>query len=72
MRLLSALQPIPRQLLLHMWRIYLSYAQLEEYFAMLVPVMMLERDPMTDSYRVTSKATEFLNAYERVQELLKI
>lgn len=39
---------------------------------MLVPVMMLERDPMTDPYRVSSKATEFLNAYERAQELLKI
>jgi predicted transcriptional regulator len=55
-----------------MYGAYLSYAQLKEYLSMLVPAGMLERDPITDSYRITSKGTAFLNAYDRIQELLKV
>ena len=55
-----------------MYEAYLSYGQLKEYLAILVPANMLQHEPTNDSYRITPKGTEFLIAYERIQNLLQI
>ena len=55
-----------------MYGAYLSYEQLKEYLAILVPNGLLERGPTVEIYKITPKGTEFLNAYEGIQDLLNI
>ena len=55
-----------------MYGAYLSYEQLKEYLAVLVPNGLIVRGPTIELYKITPKGTEFLNAYDGIQDLLNI
>jgi predicted transcriptional regulator len=53
-----------------MYRAYMSYAQLKEYLALLQEKGLIEFDDRTQLYRLTEKGLRFMNAYDKIYELV--
>jgi predicted transcriptional regulator len=53
-----------------MYNVFLSYAQLKEYLALLIQNGLLEYLEGKNSYRTTEKGLKFLKIYEKMEEEL--
>ena len=53
-----------------MYNVFLSYAQLKEYLALLIQNGLLEYLSGTKSYKTTEKGLRFLKIYEKMEEEL--
>jgi predicted transcriptional regulator len=54
-----------------MYKVLMSYAQLEWYLALLVQHELLDHDKAGQTYRTTEKGALFLRAYEHLHETLE-
>ncbi len=55
-----------------MYKAFLTYAQLQEYLAILIQNGLLEYLSATKSYKTTEKGLRFLKIYEKMEEELTI
>ena len=53
-----------------MYNVFLSYAQLKEYLALLIQNGLLEYLEGKNSFRTTEKGLKFLKIYEKMEELV--
>ena len=53
-----------------MYKAFLTYAQLQEYLAILIQNGLLEYLDETKSYKTTEKGLKFLKIYEKMEELV--
>lgn len=53
-----------------MYKSFLSYAQLKEYFTMLIENALLEYEDGTQKYRTTEKGLRLLKIYNQIEELI--
>ena len=53
-----------------MYKAFLTYAQLQEYLAILIQNGLLEYLDRTKSYKTTEKGLRFLKIYEKMEEEL--
>lgn len=53
-----------------MYRAYMSYAQLKEYLALLQDKSLIVFDQKTQLYRLTEKGLKFMDAYDKIYELV--
>jgi predicted transcriptional regulator len=53
-----------------MYRAYMSYAQLKEYLKLLEERHMIAFEPQSQLYHITEKGIRFINAYEKISELV--
>jgi predicted transcriptional regulator len=53
-----------------MYRSYLSFSQLKEYLKLLEERRLIAVDSATKLYTLTEKGLQFMNAYDRIQELV--
>jgi predicted transcriptional regulator len=53
-----------------MYNVFLSYAQLKDYLALLIQNGLLEYLEGKNSYRTTEKGLKFLKIYEKMEELV--
>jgi predicted transcriptional regulator len=53
-----------------MYKSFLSYAQLKEYFTMLIENGLLEYEDGTQKYRTTEKGLRLLKIYNQIEELI--
>ena len=53
-----------------MYKSFLSYAQLKEYFTMLIENGLLEYEDGLNMYRTTEKGLHFLSLYGRLNEVV--
>jgi predicted transcriptional regulator len=54
-----------------MFNAYLSFAQLKDYLAILMENGLLEHMPENNRYRTTAKGVRMLDAWKKVNDLLK-
>ncbi|MFL6358142.1 MAG: winged helix-turn-helix domain-containing protein [Nitrososphaeraceae archaeon] len=54
-----------------MYKAFLSYAQLKEYLSVLIANNLLEYLEGPQMYRTTEKGLNFLNMYNKIDELLQ-
>jgi predicted transcriptional regulator len=55
-----------------MYKAFLTYAQLQEYLAILIQNELLEYLSGTKSYKTTEKGLRFLKIYEKMEEELTV
>ncbi|MFI5420648.1 MAG: winged helix-turn-helix domain-containing protein [Nitrososphaerales archaeon] len=53
-----------------MYRSYLSFSQLKEYLKLLEERRLIAVDSAAKLYTLTEKGLQFMNAYDRIQELV--
>jgi predicted transcriptional regulator len=53
-----------------MYNAYLSYSQLKEYLSLLQLRDLIVYEQETHLYRLTEKGLRFINAYEKINELI--
>ena len=53
-----------------MYKSFLSYTQLKEYFTMLIENALLEYEDGTQKYRTTEKGLRLLKIYNQIEELI--
>ena len=53
-----------------MYKSFLSYAQLKEYFTMLIENGLIEYEDGTQKYRTTEKGLRLLKIYNQIEELI--
>jgi predicted transcriptional regulator len=53
-----------------MYKAFLTYAQLQEYLAILIQNGLLEYLDETKSYKTTERGLKFLKIYEKMEELV--
>ena len=54
-----------------MYKSFLSYAQLKEYFSMLIENALIEyEDGMLNMYRTTEKGLQLLKIYNQIEEII--
>ncbi len=53
-----------------MYKSFLSYAQLKEYFSMLIENVLIEYEDGTQRYRTTEKGLRLLKIYNQIEELI--
>ena len=53
-----------------MYKSFLSYAQLKEYFTMLIENGLLEYEDGLNMYRTTEKGLRLLKIYNQIEEIL--
>jgi predicted transcriptional regulator len=53
-----------------MYRAYMSYSQLKEYLKLLEERALIKYDAASQLYLLTEKGLKFMNAYERINELI--
>ena len=53
-----------------MYKSFLSYAQLKEYFTMLIENALIEYEDGTQKYRTTEKGLRLLKIYNQIEELI--
>jgi predicted transcriptional regulator len=53
-----------------MYRAYMSYSQLKEYLKLLEERELITYDPASQLYLLTEKGLKFMNAYDRINELV--
>ena len=53
-----------------MYKSFLSYAQLKEYFSMLIENALIEYEDGTQKYRTTEKGLRLLKIYNQIEELI--
>jgi len=53
-----------------MYRSYLSFSQLKEYLKLLEERRLIAVDYAAKLYTLTEKGLQFINAYDRIQELV--
>jgi predicted transcriptional regulator len=53
-----------------MYRAYMSYSQLTEYLELLQDRRLIVYDAQSQLYGLTEKGLKFMNAYERIHELV--
>jgi predicted transcriptional regulator len=54
-----------------MFNAYLSFVQLKDYLAILIENGLLEHMPENNRYRTTAKGVKMLDAWKKVNDLLK-
>lgn len=52
-----------------MYKVFLSYAQLKEYVALLVEIGLLEYEAAEQKYRTTEKGMKFMGVYQHMDNL---
>ena len=53
-----------------MYRAYMSYSQLKEYLKLLEERQLIKCEPGSQLYVLTEKGLKFMNAYEKINELV--
>jgi len=53
-----------------MYRAYMSYSQLKEYLKLLEERQLIRIEPGSQLYMLTEKGLKFMNAYEKINELV--
>jgi len=53
-----------------MYKAYMSYAQLKEYLKLLEARQMITFETESQLYHITEKGVRFMNAYEKINELV--
>ena len=53
-----------------MYKSFLSYAQLKEYFSMLIENALIEYEGTIHMYRTTEKGLRLLKIYNQIEELI--
>ena len=53
-----------------MYKSFLSYSQLKEYFSMLIEKALIEYEDGTQKYRTTEKGLRLLKIYNQIEELI--
>jgi predicted transcriptional regulator len=53
-----------------MYRAYMSYSQLKEYLKLLEERQLITFDPGSQLYMLTEKGLKFMNAYDKINELV--
>jgi predicted transcriptional regulator len=53
-----------------MYRAYMSYSQLKEYLKLLEESSLIKYDATSQLYLLTEKGLKFMNAYEKINELV--
>lgn len=55
-----------------MYKSFLSYAQLKEYFTMLIENGLIEYEDGTQKYRTTEKGLRLLKIYNQIEEIVPL
>jgi hypothetical protein len=55
-----------------MYRAYLSYLQLKHYLALLEEQKLVYFDQESGLYQITARAIEYMEAYDKITELMPI
>ena len=53
-----------------MYRAYMSYSQLKEYLKLLEERQLIKYEPGTQVYVLTDKGLRFMNAYDKINQLV--
>jgi predicted transcriptional regulator len=53
-----------------MYRAYMSYSQLKEYLKLLEERQLIKYEPGSQLYVLTEKGLRFMNAYDKINELV--
>jgi predicted transcriptional regulator len=53
-----------------MYRAYMSYSQLKEYLKLLEERQLIKYEPGSQLYMLTEKGLRFMNAYDKINELV--
>jgi len=53
-----------------MYRAYMSYSQLKEYLKLLEERQLIKYEPGSQLYVLTEKGLKFMNAYDKISELV--
>jgi len=53
-----------------MYRAYMSYSQLKEYLKLLEERQLIQYQPGSQLYVLTEKGLKFMNAYDKINELV--
>jgi predicted transcriptional regulator len=53
-----------------MYRAYMSYSQLKEYLKLLEERQLIKYEPGSQLYVLTEKGLKFMNAYDKINELV--
>ncbi len=53
-----------------MYRAYMSYSQLKEYLKLLEERQLIKYEPGSSLYVLTEKGLKFMNAYDKINELV--
>jgi predicted transcriptional regulator len=53
-----------------MYRAYMSYSQLKEYLKLLEERQLIKYEPGSQLYVLTDKGLRFMNAYDKINELV--
>ena len=53
-----------------MYKAYMSYAQLKEYLKLLEARQLITFETESQLYHITEKGVRFMNAYEKISELV--
>lgn len=53
-----------------MYRAYMSYSQLKEYLKLLEEKQLIKYEPGSQLYVLTDKGLRFMNAYDKINELV--